>query len=364
MNVLILSGKFGLGHLAAAKALAEQLTTSGLVAKVTIADLYETAFPGCGEMFYRSYSTLITHSGRLLNLAYKRTVYSEQEQDFGLFGRYTGRRLGQLIASLHPDLIISTYSLAARVVAEYLRRRGLSIPHVICITDVSTHNIWLNPGVDLFLVAAPETRDSLLDCGVDAARIAVSGIPVRGCFQPPAESRPGNSRQLLVMGGGLGLLPADAALFAALDELDGLHTTVICGQNKALCRRLRGQYRQIEVIGFTDRVHEYMRRADIMLSKAGGVTMFETIASELPVVIFPPFLEQEIANADFLSSHGMGIILPPSAEAAAKAINALAHDAARRREMATRMHDFRQQLDQDALLRYIRGMKRSGRWVA
>jgi UDP-N-acetylglucosamine:LPS N-acetylglucosamine transferase len=153
-------------------------------------------------------------------------------------------------------------------------------------------------------------------------------------------------------------------MFAALDRQPDLHTTVICGHNKSLLRRLQGRYANIAALGFSDQVDQYMRQADLILSKPGGVTMFEIIHSELPIVIFPPFLEQEIANAAFLCREEMGLLLPREQGAAAQAIADLARDTARRRQMAENMRAFRQQLEEDALLRYVRKLRADGRWVA
>ena len=94
------------------------------------------------------------------------------------------------------------------------------------------------------------------------------------------------------MGGGLGLLPRKDSFYEALDALPGVRTTLITGGNQKLYDRLHGRYGHIEVLGFTDKVYEYMARADLLLSKPGGITLFETITSELPILAWEPFLQQ------------------------------------------------------------------------
>jgi UDP-N-acetylglucosamine:LPS N-acetylglucosamine transferase len=54
-----------------------------------------------------------------------------------------------------------------------------------------------------------------------------------------------------------------------------VRTTIIAGNNRKLFEKLQGRFRNIEVVGFTEKVYEYMQRADLVLSKPGGITLFE-----------------------------------------------------------------------------------------
>ena len=52
-----------------------------------------------------------------------------------------------------------------------------------------------------------------------------------------------------------------------------------------------------------DAMKRYMAQADLILSKPGGITLFETICSELPLLAFSPFLQQEINNSRLLDRY-------------------------------------------------------------
>ena len=125
------------------------------------------------------------------------------------------------------------------------------------------------------------------------------------------------------MGGGLGLLPKRDSFYEALDALPGVHTTIITGNNRKLYDRLAGKYAHIEVLGFTDRVYDYMARADRVPPKPGGITLFETIFSELPILAWEPFLEQEKNNARFLVKRRLGRVAAKEPEECLSAIRAL-----------------------------------------
>ena len=72
------------------------------------------------------------------------------------------------------------------------------------------------------------------------------------------------------MGGGLGLIPHADTLLSALVATPNLHVTVITGKNEALRRELQQAYPSFTVLGYTDRVAEYMAKADLLLTKADG----------------------------------------------------------------------------------------------
>ena len=76
-----------------------------------------------------------------------------------------------------------------------------------------------------------------------------------------------------------------------------VHTTVITGENRELFDKLNGKYENVDVLGYCNDVYRYMAKSDMLISKAGGVTLFEAIYSETPMLVIDPFLSQEKTNA-------------------------------------------------------------------
>ena len=162
------------------------------------------------------------------------------------------------------------------------------------------------------------------------------------------------------MGGGLGLLPRKDRFYEELNALPGVETTIIAGRNEKLRERLEGKYEHIHVVGYTDRVYDYMARADLMLSKPGGITMFESIFSELPLLAWEPFLQQEINNARFLLRSGIGAVAAKETEDCLAAIRGLIYDREKLTAMADNMRRLKRQLAENslgAILERLRVMK-------
>ncbi len=258
-------------------------------------------------------------------------------------------RLAELLDRAQPDAVISTHPLCARIAARYKREYDADLPLVTCVTDLSSHSEWIYTGTDCYLVGSPELRDRLAAKGVDPAHIHATGIPVRMEFQSPVRRRGGQERQLLIMGGGLGLLPRRDTFYERLNAMPHLHTTLITGSNRKLYDRLQGRYDHIQIVGYTDRVYEYMAQADLMLSKPGGITVFEAIFSELPILAWEPFLQQEKENARFLLDNGIGRLAHTGSSACLSAIQDLIYDRAALDQMSSRMRGLKGQLEVESL---------------
>lgn len=300
MEILILTGKFGMGHWSASLSLKEQLEQEGH--RVQVIDFFDYAMPEAAPAIYRGFNLLVTYGGGIYNLIHRMT--RNAEGDVPMSGQFI-RRLGGLLAATRPDAVLSTHPMCSGVVARFKAERGSALPLITCVTDVTSHSEWIHPGTDHYLVASDTVRDGFAAKGVDPERITVTGIPVGTRFSGVQRAADGR-RELLIMGGGLGLMPRKDSFYEALDQLEGVHTTILAGRNQRLYQRLRGRYANIEVVPFTDRVYEYMGRADLMLSKPGGITTFEAITAGLPMLAWEPFLEQERENARYLVENGMG----------------------------------------------------------
>ncbi len=319
MNILILTGKFGMGHLSAANALQEQLRHDGHRADTV--DLFAYAMPELAPAMYGAFNLLVTFGGAFYNLYHVLTADSSGDnRGDGLL-----RALDTLLDEYQPDVVVSTHPICSAAMSQYKEEGPSDLPLVTCVTDVTCHSEWIHPGTDCYLVASETVRQGLAAKGVAPHLVVVSGIPVSGRFQPAQRDR-SRRRELLIMGGGLGLMPRRDSFYQALNALPGVHTTILTGRNDKLFQRLNGRYENIEAVPFTTQVEKYMARAHLMLSKPGGITCFEAIAARLPILAWQPFLKQEQENADFLVRCGMARIAAKEESACLTAIRETIYD--------------------------------------
>ena len=135
MKILILTGKFGMGHIKAAEAIKEELTPCQAL-DIEIIDWIEYMTPLCAKYIYGSYSALIRRSTVFYNLHYKSSENRPitQKPDLACY-----IRMNQLIHDKQPDLIISVLAYASKAVSYYkalsvLRFRSLPVlpilPHI------------------------------------------------------------------------------------------------------------------------------------------------------------------------------------------------------------------------------------------
>lgn len=370
MKVLIITGKFGMGHYAAALNLAEQVKGSGLAQDVRVSDLCQEAFPNSCELVYSTYSLLMKRGRLIYNSAHNTVGYGERnnQNSNSWIWSHLRKTIAGMVARYQPDVVITTYSIASRAMAEYKRYSGDSIPLVTCITDVSGHNNWLNQETDLYLVAAASTRNELVMRGVDPQKVAVSGIPVRSEFKRGEARIEGQNRrfEVLIMGGGLGLIPAQTAFYDALSRMENIHVTVITAKNEKLRKKLAARhYRNYSLIGLTDQVDAYMRQADLIITKPGGITTFEAIHAEVPMLVFHPFLGQEVRNGQFIEANGFGMVLDKDPHSAVTALRTILSYDELLENIRNNMKNMKARLDDQALLRFLAEYagKRQGRAI-
>lgn len=357
MNILILTGKFGMGHLSAANALREQLGQDGHRAEVV--DLFEYAAPELAQAMYWWFNVLVTYGGVFYNIYHDLTVNdSGDSRGDNLLGG-----LDRLLDEYEPDVVVSTHPICSAAMAKYKEEGPSDIPLVTCVTDVTCHSEWLHPATDCYLVAEESVRQGFIAKGADPDAVVVSGIPVSGRFQP-ARKGPSQRRELLIMGGGLGLMSRRDSFYQALNGLPGVHTTILTGRNDKLFQRLNGRYENIEAVPFTTQVDKYMARASLMLSKPGGITCFEAIAARLPILAWQPFLKQEQENANFLVRRGMARIAAKEESACLATIRETICDSGALSAMERAMDDMAADIGRTAACAVVRSLGREGRVCA
>lgn len=318
MKILILTSKCGMGHFQCAKAICERMELgdlSSVLDSVEIVDIYEVKSEKRAKYFYKAYNLLVDKGNKLYNLSYKAIrKQTDNQMLLRLIDSMLVEDFDGLIQSRKPDVVISTYSFASELMADFNERTGSLIPLITWITDVNPHEGWVNPYTDHYIVADRVTKRALVTFGISEDRINIGGIPVSLSFSLPMEKREHSKKRILMVGGGLGLLPKKKSFYRKLSSEKDVELTVVTGKNRHLYHMLTKHFPHIRALGYVQNMNELMQEADLILTKAGGMTTFEAIQSEKPMIIFRPFLEQEIHNAKYVASMGMGYVLSSRVE--------------------------------------------------
>ena len=183
MKILILTGKFGLGHMSAARAVEEQFRQAGHQADAV--DLFEYAMPEQAPIMYWWFNVLVTYGGVFYNIHHNWTANSSGEGR----GDNLIEGLERLLDEYQPDVVYSTHPICSAAMARYKDDNASDLPLITCITDVTCHSEWIHPGTDGYLVASEAVREGLAAKGVDPDEVRYSGeraLPSR----PPGRRRP------------------------------------------------------------------------------------------------------------------------------------------------------------------------------
>jgi processive 1,2-diacylglycerol beta-glucosyltransferase len=317
--ILILTASAGAGHTMAARAVAAATTAEAPGERLEVHDVLAWGTALFRRLYGGGYAAIIRHAPALMGWLYDRVDCSSR----GLGER--GRRLvqecfiGPIARHLlrrNPKLVINTHYLPAEIIANLRRRGRLDCPQVIVTTDLETHRIWVQEPAERYYTATELGGAYLATWGVPPEHIRTTGIPVRPAFAEvltpgAARARVGLDPErpvVLLLCGALGMGPAEAALRQLVELPPDTQIVAVAGRNERLRRRLTALAgpagRRVSVIGFTERGHEYMRAADVAVTKPGGLTVSEALVCHLPLVLLDPIPGQETRNSDYLLEHG------------------------------------------------------------
>lgn len=315
-RVLIFTASYGSGHVAAAAALAIAFRKAG--ADATVVDHFrELVHPAFARVSHALYAWILRHTPALWGLGYGLgdRLASESPLTFGM--THLGReRLARLLRRVSPDVVVTVHATPSAVMSS-LRERGEPVPaHTTVVTDFVAHSQWMARHVDRYCVAAEEVKHEYMARGIAPQRIAVTGVPVGPPFERPLDPLAARHRLGLAVDvpvvlamagsdGSLGRLPeVTRALLAARRPVQGL---VVCGRDAALharlCRLTEGT--GIRTLGYHDDIRLLMAAADVLVTKAGGMTLAEAAAAEVPLILFGSLPGQERQNERFAARAGI-----------------------------------------------------------
>jgi processive 1,2-diacylglycerol beta-glucosyltransferase len=301
----------GEGHNTAARNIHNALTAeAGANVETLVVDPYTLSNPALNRLIQRGYARLINGHPRLWKAVF--ALLSSPKVIEGM-----APLLAQLIASvrqlLHefqPDLVVSTYPVFGYVM-EKIHANGPATPFYMVITDSTMINpTWYRYPCDGSIVADEPTAAVLRTDGVPENKIHTLGFPVGlefDEFLPAAPPGDGRWRVIFFPGG-----PHERAVqtLQMLSEIETVHTTVVTGRRQdahaAISRA--GLPRRGELIGWTDKMPTLMGSHHIFIGKAGGATVQEAIAAQIPFVVNHIVPGQEEGNIALIQQTAIGAL--------------------------------------------------------
>jgi processive 1,2-diacylglycerol beta-glucosyltransferase len=319
MRILIATVTAGAGHNAAAAALDEAWRAFRPDDVVDRVDLIKFFSPLHKKIYSDGYVQIVERAPELWGMFFSKTDNAKFVTRMNKWARAipspSRTKFKNHLQAFKPDAVLCSHFLPNELLG-LLRKKEKGPQPFVCtvVTDFEAHALWMDPCVDLYCVAADETKARLVARGVAAESIVVTGIPVAAKFSSKPDAKAVRKNYglrddlpvLLVMGGGFGMGPV-AEILGELNNAPGhFQTLVIAGRNEKLRSKLATQDHKhpTHVLGFSSNMHELMAIADLIITKPGGLTTSEALAMGKPLFILNPIPGQEAANSDFLLERG------------------------------------------------------------
>ena len=327
-SLLILTASFGEGHNAAARNLREAITVKSPQINVLVSDVFLDAYGSFSRLAEKGYLAVINRLPRFWQKAFEILDHTRLlEQHIGIYGA-AARRLARLVAERQPSVVISTYP-GCNHLLDFVYRRRLKRPFrmVTIVTDSLTINsVWYRAHSDFFLVANQPTADVLMKAGIPQPKILTFGFPVPRIFASLDASRPvpprdGRRRILYVINSGR---RTASEIVRRLLEMDDVHLAVTTGRYKDLARRISAISAaaggKVDIFGWTPDMPRLMSESHLLISKAGGATVQESLAAKTPMIITQIVPGQEEGNARLILERKAGALAttPTQISAAAR----------------------------------------------
>lgn len=320
-KILILYAPLGAGHGMAATALEEAFNLYYPDFEVKNISVLDFTFDIFKRTLPKAFFYITLKMPFLYTLIYK---YYNSHNRLGSLNNISdamlkGSRFVNFLKDFNPDFIVATNPLPAQLVSKTKEKNIIDILSANVCTDYGFHSFWHNADVNYYFVANEEIKKSLVKHGVKEASIMVTGIPIKQKFknkldrQEVLEKLGFNSSVpvILVVGGKMNYRNLLKILKGVENKNENAQFILIAGRDEKLEKQLKQSpikdNPKVRIFGFVDNIDEYMDASDLILTKAGGLTVSECLAKGLPMVINDIIPAQEEDNVDYLIKNKAGI---------------------------------------------------------
>lgn len=325
-KIMIFYGSYGGGHLSAARAIKEYIENNYKNIEIQMIDCVEYINKFVNKITTKAYSDLAKKAPWAWGYVYKKSEKGVMAKVSTDSNKLMSIKLNKLLQEFNPDYVISTHPFSSQMCAYLKKKNKCNFTLVTVTTDYAQHDQWLlyHEEVDYFFVAHDGMKQALVNKGIEENKIYATGIPLSNRFLQHYNKSEilnefgliNDKKIVLFFGGGkmgLGKSRTIEILKTLAENFKDLQIIAISGKNKEMNEHFYEIVKQfsredsIKVLEYTNKVPELMSISDVVITKPGGLTTTESLASGLPIIIINPIPGQEEENAEFLENKNVAI---------------------------------------------------------
>ena len=350
-KVLIFYASYGGGHLSAARSIKEYIDENYTNIDSELIDCIKYINKTVDKVTTTAYKEIVKKAPWAWGKIYDNSQKGSMAHISTGTNKVMAIKLDKLIQDKKPDLIISTHPFGTQM-SSYLKKKSKTNAKISTIlTDFAPHDQWLvgSEYVDYFFVAHDRMKDYLVEKNIAKEKIYPTGIPLSNRFLLNYNKKEilesfglkEGKRTILFFGGGefgLGKSKTLELFKTFTKDIDDIQIVAISGKNpkmkKGFEELVSTEKKEdiIKILDYTNKIPELMSVSDLVVTKPGGLTTTESLASGLPIIFINPIPGQEEENAQFLTEKEVGIWLKNSDDTK-KIITELFNDPERMRKM-------------------------------
>jgi processive 1,2-diacylglycerol beta-glucosyltransferase len=323
-KILVISVSAGAGHIRAADAIKKTAERQYPKFDVEHIDFLDFIPKPMKKLFFDWYELVIKFNPELYGFLYRQTdrpkIKHITKKWTEFLSKMNAKKFLKHVVRSNPDYIVCTYFVPADIIVNAREQYSIAAPLATLITDYGIHAFWFTSKEQTYFVATSEMKTALVDKGVDPSRVVLSGIPIDPVFFEKKSiaalkkkyGLPIDKKIILILAGGKGLMKSDEVVSTLFDMEESITIVAIAGKNKTLEASLKSltppKKQNLVIVGWTNDMDEYMRMADLIITKSGGMSTTECMILQKPCIIVNPIPGQEEANALYLIEQKYGAV--------------------------------------------------------
>ncbi len=297
-KVLIFYAAYGGGHLSAARSVKEYIEHHYLDVEIRLVDCVKYVNKALDKVTTTAYNEMAKKAPWAWG-----KIYSNSQK--GIFAKVSNDsnkimsiKLNKLLQEFSPDLVISTHPFGSQMCTILKKKEKIHARIATIMTDYAPHDQWLvgSDFIDYFFVAHEGMKQDLVEKGIDENKVFATGIPLSNRFLQHYNKKEileelglvENKKTVLFFAGGefgLGKSRTYEMLRTFAHDFRNIQVVAISGRNAKMKRSFEYLVEQeqkqdsIKVLDYTTKVPELMSISDLVVTKPGGLTTSESLAS-------------------------------------------------------------------------------------